>query len=176
MMTLTYWEWYLIVRWFWIASLGLGILRKPSRVFNNRSLLERCFCVFILPVLEYCSSPWCSAADTLIPSATISCSKWYKIFNLWCALLWMLRMIMCNPMQALWGAVPVLFVPLLVTHRDLIAYRHPYAPPCWRTPQHGKTFIPLSASLWNDLTLVTLHVFDGVGLAGIKSMANALLL
>ena len=43
----------------------LRILRKSWRVFHDRSLLERCFCSFVLPVLEYCSAAWCSAADTV---------------------------------------------------------------------------------------------------------------
>ena len=38
---------------------------------------------------------------------------------------------------------------------------------------NGNTFIPLSVSLWNDLGY---PVFDGVGLAGFKSYANAFLL
>ena len=46
------------------ASQRLGILRKSWRVFHDRSLLERCFRGFVLPVLEYCSAVWCSAADT----------------------------------------------------------------------------------------------------------------
>ena len=46
------------------ASQRLGILRKSWRVFHDRSLLGRCFQGFILPVLEYCSAVWCSAADT----------------------------------------------------------------------------------------------------------------
>ena len=46
------------------ASQRLGILRKSWRVFHDRSLLERCFRGFALPVLEYCSAVWCSAADT----------------------------------------------------------------------------------------------------------------
>ena len=41
-----------------------GILRKSSRVFHDRSLLGRCYRGFVLPVLEYCSAVWCSAADT----------------------------------------------------------------------------------------------------------------
>ena len=41
------------------ASQGLGILRKSWRVFHDRSLLERCFWDFVLPVLEYCSAAWC---------------------------------------------------------------------------------------------------------------------
>ena len=46
------------------ASQRLYIFRKSWRVFHDRSLLGRCFQGFILPVLEYCSAVWCSAADT----------------------------------------------------------------------------------------------------------------
>ena len=46
------------------ASERLGILRKSWRVFHDRSLLGRCFLGFVLPVLEYFSAVWCSAADT----------------------------------------------------------------------------------------------------------------
>ena len=46
------------------ASQRLGILRKSWRVFHDRLLLGRCFQGFVLPVLEYCSAVWCSAADT----------------------------------------------------------------------------------------------------------------
>ena len=46
------------------ASQRLGILRKSWQVFHDRLLLGRCFGGFILPVLEYCSAVWCSAADT----------------------------------------------------------------------------------------------------------------
>ena len=45
------------------ASQRLGIL-KSWRVFHDRLLLRRCFRAFVLPVLEYCSAVWCSAADT----------------------------------------------------------------------------------------------------------------
>ena len=46
------------------ASQTLGILRKSGRVFHDRSLQGRCFRGFVLPVLEYCSAVWSSAADT----------------------------------------------------------------------------------------------------------------
>ena len=39
--------------------------------------------------------------------------------------------------------------------------------------QYCRTFVPLSVSLWNDLSD---PVFDGVGLAGFKSRANSFLL
>ena len=48
----------------WAASRKLGILKKSYRVFHDRSLLVRCFLGLVLPVLEYCSAVWCSAADT----------------------------------------------------------------------------------------------------------------
>ena len=46
------------------ASQRLGILRKSWQVFHDRLLLWRCFRGFVLPVLEYGSAVWCSAADT----------------------------------------------------------------------------------------------------------------
>ena len=71
-MTFTYWKYNI---WFYkltfekhlpsasrAASQRLGNLRKSWRVFD-RSLLESCFQCFVLPVLEYCSAAWCSAAD-----------------------------------------------------------------------------------------------------------------
>ena len=45
------------------ASQRLGILRKSWDVFHDRLLLGRCFRGFFLPVLEYRSVVWCSAAD-----------------------------------------------------------------------------------------------------------------
>ena len=46
------------------ASRRLGILRKSWQVFHDILLLGRCFMGFVLPVLEYCSAVWCTAADT----------------------------------------------------------------------------------------------------------------
>ena len=79
-------------------------------------------------------------------------------------------------MHLLYGALPepyVLYVPVRVTRGAVIAHRYTNAPPRCRTSQYSRTFIPLSVSLWNDLND---PVFDGVGLAGIKSKANPFLL
>ena len=46
------------------AAQRLGIMRKSWQVFHYRSLLLRFFWSFVLPVLEYCSSVRCSAADS----------------------------------------------------------------------------------------------------------------
>ena len=46
------------------VSQRLGILNKSWQVLHHIQLLERCFRGFVLPILEYCSAVWCSAADT----------------------------------------------------------------------------------------------------------------
>ena len=60
-----------------------------------------------------------------------------------------------------------------VTRGALVAHRNSFAPPRCITSQCRRSFVPLSVSLWNDLGD---PVFVGVGLAGFKSRANALLL
>ena len=68
------------------------------------------------------------------------------------AVLCMLYKIWCNPMHPLYGALPVLYVPVRVTRGAVIAHWYTYAPPRCRTSQYCRTFIPLSISLWNDLS------------------------
>ena len=62
-------------------------------------------------------------------------------------------------------------MPVRVTLGDLVTHQYTYALPRCRTLQYSRTFIPLSVS--HDLVNL---VFDGVGLAGFKSRANASLL
>ena len=93
------------------ASQRLGILRKSWRVFHDRSLLERCFQGFVLPVLEYCSAVWCSAADTHLKllDRAVSGARFLTGGVFECeiahrrsvAVLCMLYKIRCNPMHPL---------------------------------------------------------------------------
>ena len=46
-----------------VASQWLGVLRKSRQVFCDRLLLMKRYRGFVVPVLEYCSVVWCSAAD-----------------------------------------------------------------------------------------------------------------
>ena len=98
------------------ASQTLGILMKSWRVFHDRSLLERCFRVFVLPVLEYCSAVWCSAADAhlklldrvvigarLVTGCVFECNIAHRRSV---AVLCMLYKIMCDPMHPLNDALP----------------------------------------------------------------------
>ena len=89
------------------------------------------------------------------------------------AVLCMLYKIRWDPLHPLYGAFPVPYVPVRVTRCAVIAHRYTYAPPRCRTSQYSRTFIRFSVSLWNDLSD---NVFNGAGLAGFKSRANAFLL
>ena len=172
------------------ASQRHGILRKSWRVFHDWSLLGRCFWGFVLPVFEYCSAVWCSAADTHLKlvDRAVSGARFLTGGVFECdishrrsvAALCMLYKIRCNPVHPLNGALPGHYLPARVTRGALVAHRYTYAlprctyaPPRCRTLQYSRTFIPFSVSLWNDLAN---PVFDCVSLAGFKSRANSSLL
>ena len=46
------------------ASMRVGILRKTMSVFRDVAIVAKCFWAFILPVIEYCSPVWMSAATS----------------------------------------------------------------------------------------------------------------
>ena len=151
-------------------------MRKSWQVFHDRSLLLRYFWSFVLPVLEYCSAVWCSAADShlklldivvwstgFLSSGVLDCNLAYRRSV---AELCMLFRIRSNPMHPLSGALPLPFVSARVTRGAFVAHRHSFAPPRCRTSQYRRSFVPLSVSLWNALSD---PVFNGLGLAGFKS-------
>ena len=95
------------------ASQRLGILRKSWQVFQDILLLGRYYRGFFLPVLEYCSAVWCSAADTLkLLDRVVSGASFLTGGVVECdlahhrsvAVLCMLYKIRCNPMHPLYGA------------------------------------------------------------------------
>ena len=102
------------------ASQRLGIL-KSWRVFHDRSLLGRCFRGSILPVLEYCSAVWCSAADTHLEllDRAVSGARFLTGCVFECdishrrsmAVLCMIYKIRCNPVHPLNGAIYSLLPP-----------------------------------------------------------------
>ena len=98
------------------ASQRLGILRKSWRVFHDRLLLKRYFRGFVLPVLEYCSAVWCSAANTHLKllDRAVSGARFLTGGVFECdishrrsvAVLCMLYKIRCSPVHPLNGALP----------------------------------------------------------------------
>ena len=128
------------------ASQKLGIFRKSWRVFHDRSLLGRCFLGFVLPVLEYCSAVWCSAADTHLKQMDLAVSgvRFLTGGVFECdishrssvAVLCILYNTRCNPMHLLNSALPGPYVPVRVTRGALVTNRYTYAPPRCRTSQY----------------------------------------
>ena len=144
-------------------------------MFHDKSLLGRCLHGFVLPVLEYCSAVWCSAADTHLKllDRELSCARFLTggvfecdifIVDPWQSCVCFIRsgVTRCTLLMVLY----LDHVPVLITRGALVAHRYTYAPPRCRTSQYNRTFIPLLVSLWNDLAN---PVFHFVGLAGIKS-------
>ena len=92
------------------------------------------FGVLSLPVLEYCSAVWSSAADTrlklldhivsgacFLAGGVLNCNLSHRRFV---AMLCMLYNIRCNPMHPLCGTLPVPYVPVRVTRSTLITHRY----------------------------------------------------
>ena len=114
-----------------------------------------------MPVLEYCSAVWCSAADThlklldrvvsgacYLAGGVLNCNFSHRRSV---AMLCMLYKIRCNPMHPLCGALPVPYVPVRVTRGTLIAHRYTYASPRCRTSQYRRLLFPsqyLSGTIW----------------------------
>ena len=151
------------------AAQRLGIMRKSWQVFHDRSLLLRSFWSFVLPVLQYRSALWCSAADSnlkllgrvvrsagFLAGGVLEC---HLSLRQSVAELCMLFKIKSNPMHPLSSALPFPFVPARVTRGALVAHRHSFAPPRCRNSKYCRSFMHLSVSHCNDLSD---PVFDGV--------------
>ena len=100
---------------------------------HDRSLLGRCFRGFVLPVLEYCSAVWCSAADThlklldravsgarFLTGSVFECDIAYRRSV---AVLCVLYKVRRNPMHPLNGALPGPYVPVRVTRGALVEHQ-----------------------------------------------------
>ena len=87
---------------------------------------------FVLPVLEYCSAVWCSAANTslklldrvfsgvcFLTGCVFECDIVHRRSV---AVLCLLYEIRCNPMHPLYPALPRPYVPMRVTLRALVAH------------------------------------------------------
>ena len=187
-MTLLYFKWCSIPRW---------LLRSMFVLFREQLLngkvswgslgkysLIECFlgdafgvlsCLFwntvlqcgdLLPIhtLNYWTVQWCQ----FFTRGVFECDLAHRLWQYYvcCTKSGVTQCTLCS-------AIPVPYLPVRVTRVGVIAHRDTYAASRWRTSQYRKTFIPFSVSLWNDFGD---PVFDGVGLEGCKSRANAFLL
>ena len=157
------------------ASMRVGILRKTVSVFRDVTVVAKCFWAFILPVLEYCSPVWMSAAtshlsllDRVVSQVSrlsggsvsqASLSVFFKIDSL-----------VDHPVRGLFPAQYVLRRP---TRRALAAHSRSFVMPMSRTVQFSRSFILSCVRLWNGLHK---SVFSGEGLGAFKTSVNRFLL
>ena len=155
---------------------------RPARLYN-KLLIGRCFWGFVLPVLEYCSAVWCSAADTYLKlldrvvsdacftaGGVLNCDLSHRRSV---AVLCMLYKIRCNPKHPLFRRSTC---ALCASPGYMLCFDRTSVYLCASPLQNlavPQNFYSLSFSLWNDLVD---PLFDGVGLAGFKSWSNAFLL
>ena len=161
------------------ASQKLGILRKAWTVYRDSSLLSKCFWSFLLPVLEYCSPVWRSAADchlklldrvirsaSLLSSGAIQCDLGHRRLV---ASLCMFYKIRGNPSHPMSEVMPAPYIPSRATR--YAASRNDFAVALQRTRtlQFSRSFVPWCSRLWNELDN---SAFASEGLSGFKSKIN----
>ena len=126
---------------------------------------------------------WCSATDShlklldrvvrsagFLAGGVLECNLAHRRSVAECCMIFKIE---SNPMHPSSGALPLPYVPARDNLGALVAHWHSFASPRCRTSQYRRSFVLISVSLWNDLSDPE---FDGVGLAGFKSRANAFLL
>ena len=149
------------------ASMRVGILRKTMSVFRDVTVVAKCFWAFILPVLEYCSPVWMSAATShlslldrvgRLSSGSVSCDLWHRRKVASLSVFFKIDSLVDHPVRGLFPAQYVL-----------------RRPPPWslRTVQFSRSFVLSCVRLWNGLHE---SVFAGEGLGAFKTSVNRFLL
>ena len=158
------------------ASQRIGIMRRGLKIFDSVEVVHHCFNSFMLPVLEYASVLWGSAAHT--HSALLN-----RIGNR-CSYL-MNDVVPCN----LNNRRLVAGLCVLYKFRERVSYplfsclpdpyrrerlilgaealnEFAFEPVRYRTNQYSRSFIPAFVDKWNSLGN---SVFDGVGIGMVGS-------
>jgi hypothetical protein len=161
------------------ASQRLGILRKSHKLFSDNSVTASCFRCFVLPLLEYCSPVWSSAAqthlnlvDAVFRTASFLCGD-----EVTCNLkhrrsvgkLSLLFKIINNKSHPLNSNVPDL--KKFSKHTRLAESSHKLSLKSikCKTNQFQRSFLPSTVALWNSLTY---DICNSSDLDTFKSRAN----
>ena len=162
----------------------IGILRLVTRVFVDTSVLLRCYYAFVLPILEYCSPAWGSAAEchlqflehqvysvaTLCPDQTFLslCQRRHV------AALCMVCKVNSNSNHCLFSELPSVSVTVRHTRVAAAAHTLEFAVSRCRTSQYAMCFLPGQNRVWNDLpyTVFDTRTLNGFNEATLYSSVN----
>ena len=165
------------------ASMRIGILRKAMSVFRDVAVVAKYFWAFILPVLEYCSPVWMSAASShlslldrvvsqvgRLSGGCVSCDLWHRRKVASLSVFLKTDSLVDHPVRVFFSAQYVLRRP---TRGALAAHSQLFEMPRYRTVQFSRSFVLSCVRLWNGLHE---SVFAGEGLGAFQTSVNRFLL
>ena len=165
------------------ASMRIGILRKAMSVFRDVAVVAKYFWAFILPVLEYCSPVWMSAATSHLSlldrvvsqvgrlgGGSVSCDLWHRRKVASLSVFFKIDSLVDHPVRVFFPAQYVLRRP---TRGALTAHSRLFEMPRYRTVQFSRSFVLSCVRLWNGLHE---SVFAGEGLGAFQTSVNRFLL
>ena len=127
-------------------------------VFRDVAVVAKCFWAFILPVLEYCSPVWMSAATShlslldrvvsqvsRLSSGNVSCDLWHRRKVASLSVFFKIDSLVDHPVCGLFPAQYVLRRP---TRGALAAYSRSFEMPRFRTVQFLRSFVLSCVRLW----------------------------
>ena len=142
------------------ASRKLGILRKTIGLYRLPILAARCFWSFLLPVLEYCSAVWMSAAAThlhlldrvvarasTLSGGEVRCDLGHRRKV---AAMCMFYKIWSNNSHPVREFIPPIHVPGRRTRQAANMHALTLEVPRAKTHQFSRTFVPCCTGLWNS--------------------------
>ena len=151
--------------------------------FRDVTVVAKSFWAFILPVLEYCSPVWMSAATShhlslldrvvsqvgRLSSGSVSCDLWHRRKVASLSFFFKIDSLVDHPVHGLFPAQYVLRRP---TRGALAAHSRSFEMPRSRTVQFSSSFVLSCVRLWNGLHE---SVFVGEGLGAFKTSVNRFL-
>ena len=165
------------------ASRRLVIFRKTLGVFDHLALTFRCFWCYLLPVLEYYTAFWMSAADchlrfldrvvsraSAMCGRAIPCDLWHRLWVVFLCLFYKIGGNDCHPVGSLFLAARR--APIRVTRRGLVAHTFTFEVPRVRTSQFSRFFMPDCVRGWNSFDG---FIFESEDDGEFKSLINCFL-
>ena len=141
-------------------SRKVGILRKSIKIFNDPVVARKCFFSFLLPIFEYCSPVWGSAASqhlslldkvlkhitNLVPDLHIDLSHRRSVASL--CMFYKIFKNNCHPVH---NFFPPFFNRIRETRGNIKLNNSAFRPPLCRTEQFKRDLIPRCIKYWNSL-------------------------
>ena len=143
------------------AARKLGIIRKASYIYDNQQTNLTCFRSFVLPLLEYCSPVWMSAAtrdlqllDKVARGGRFlfpNCDNYDLDHRRMVSCLSVFHKLYFNNEMHLSSMIPGPFQPTRLTRFTEQQHRYAVMQPRCHTSQFQRCFVPFTSKLWNCL-------------------------